>query len=62
MIPSTSTATTLGERVFSDIVVKGGEKSTGVFVSINAKWGRLLACFIGSVFLSLMASTTTMMD
>jgi hypothetical protein len=39
LIPLTSPATTQGERVFFDIDVKGGEKSLGAFVSINAKGG-----------------------
>jgi hypothetical protein len=39
LIPPTSTATTQGEHVFFDIDVKGGEKSLGAFVAINAKGG-----------------------
>ena len=37
MIPPKHTATTQGEHVLFNIDVKGGEKSLGAFVAINAK-------------------------
>jgi hypothetical protein len=39
LIPPKHTTTTQGECVFFDIDVKGGEKSLGAFVAINAKGG-----------------------
>jgi hypothetical protein len=39
MIPPKNIATAQGEHVFFDIDVKGGEKSLGAFVAINAKGG-----------------------
>jgi hypothetical protein len=52
-----------GLSAFVAINAKGGEKNrSGCLCCNHCQRGRLLACFTGSVCLSLMASATTMMD
>jgi hypothetical protein len=62
LIPPKNTTRSQGERVLFDIDVKGGEKNrSGCLCCHQCQRGRLLACFIGSVCLSLMASIAVMM-
>jgi hypothetical protein len=75
LIPMKSTATAQGEHVLFDIDVKGGEKmwsrcyswrykhNSAAFQGFHpCQRGRLLACFTGSVCLSLMAIIAASME